>query len=78
MRWANAITAGGVLAVIAIAIFDVSSDTPFSHAVLYLIPVVAILLGWVVPSWAPLAIGLAFIIAELNLGSVLSAYRWIH
>jgi hypothetical protein len=28
--------------------------------------------------WAPLAIGLAFIIAELNLGSVLSAYRWIH
>ena len=28
--------------------------------------------------WAPLAIGLAFVIAELNLGSVLSAYRWIH
>jgi len=28
--------------------------------------------------WAPLAIGLAFIIAELNLGTILTAYRWIH
>ena len=28
--------------------------------------------------WAPLAVGLAFVIVELNLGSVLQAYRWIH
>ena len=28
--------------------------------------------------WVPLALGLAFVIAELNLGSLLTAYRWIH
>jgi hypothetical protein len=28
--------------------------------------------------WAPAALGLAFVIAELNLGSVLQAYRWMH
>jgi hypothetical protein len=32
--------------------------------------------GWAL--WVPLALGLAFVTLEINLGSVLSAYRWMH
>jgi len=41
-RSANSIFAVGLVAVLGIAIFDVASDTNFSHAFLYVLPVVAV------------------------------------